>query len=83
MPRYGNNYRQFTEEDVDRIVRESTEYWKGGLSANRPPFETCMAGKELKLCFDERGPIQYRFEDEHKLTWTDEEQTEPKEEYYE
>ena len=83
MPRYSGAYPTYTEEDIARIVRESTEYWKGGLSANRPPFETCLAGKELTLRFDERGPIHYRFEDDHKLTWTDEEQPEPKEEYYE
>ncbi len=82
MPRYSGYRPVYTEEDIDRIIRESKPYNTGGLAALRPPFYEALAGTELTLRFDEGPGLHYTFTDAHTLTWTDGE-CEPKEEYYE
>lgn len=77
-------YKQFTAEEIDEIVKNTGDYMNGGgLQANRPPFSTAMVGKKLKLCYDEGIVISYDFIDLHKLIWQAEGEGEKHEEYYE
>ncbi|MDR0999943.1 MAG: molybdenum cofactor biosynthesis F family protein [Clostridiales bacterium] len=76
-----NLYPQFTAEEIDEIVRQSTDYIHGGLEKMRPPYYEKLTGTRLTLRFDNGRALYYSFSDAHTLTWSDD-AGEPKEEYY-
>jgi hypothetical protein len=64
-------YPQFTTEEIAQIVRDSTDYRIGGLSALRPPFYEGLAGQALTLKYDNGVTHQYTFKDAHTLAWNE------------
>ncbi|MDR1531618.1 MAG: molybdenum cofactor biosynthesis F family protein [Clostridiales bacterium] len=76
-------YPEFTAEEIDAIVKESTEYNTGGLAAMRPPFYEGLAGKSLTLRYDNGVTLYYEFEDAHTLRWKNSEAGSSHAEYYE
>ena len=75
-------YPQFTQKELDTMIKESTTYYQGGLSMNRPPDYTQLTGKSLTLRFDNGTTLYYSFQDTHNLTWKDSEFGQPKSERY-
>jgi hypothetical protein len=75
-------YPQFTPAELDTIIKESTTYYQGGLSLNRPPYYEDFAGEKLILRCDNGTVLYYSFQDAHTLTWTDTEDGEPRQERY-
>ncbi|MDR1913601.1 MAG: molybdenum cofactor biosynthesis F family protein [Clostridiales bacterium] len=75
-------YPQFSEEEIDRIVKNTTVYNQGGLASSRPPFYEDLAGKKYNIKYDNGFEFDYQFADAHKLYWKDT-SGELKEEYYE